>query len=136
MLLQGLDSSASDGGQNWRSTEARKIGPGADAFAVCWQPWQKRLQRKLLESSKQLISWYTTQSLKGFLHAHPTIKQQVEQLGVHRRTLERAIRAADPDLVKRKVGTRKLLNNHQKEKSGCTANKNSKEEASIYSFCG
>jgi hypothetical protein len=75
-------------------------------------------------------------SLKGFLHAHPTIKQQVEQLGVHRRTLERAIRAADPDLVKGKVGTRKLLNNHQKEKSGCTANKNSKEEASIYSFCG
>ena len=55
-------------------------------------------------------------SLKGFLHAHPTIKQQVEQLGVHRRTLERAIRAADPDLVKRKVGIRKLLNNHQMDK--------------------
>jgi hypothetical protein len=55
-------------------------------------------------------------SLKGFLHAHPTIKQRVDQLGVHRRTLERAIRAADPDLVKRKVGIRKLLNNHQREK--------------------
>ena len=33
-------------------------------------------------------------SLKGFLHAHPTIKQRVDQLGVHRRSLERAIRAA------------------------------------------
>jgi hypothetical protein len=102
-------------------TKLEKYGSTKD------RPRCSRLRRKPAALAKEIAekivgklnpagqSVYHT-SLKGFLHAHPTIKQQVEHLGVPRRTLQRAIRAADPDLVKRKVGIRKLLNNHQMEK--------------------
>jgi hypothetical protein len=78
---------------------------------------------------------------RGFLHAHPAIKQQADQLGVHRRSLERAIgttiQAADPDLVKRMVRISKLINNHQMEKRRKVAAKlrrTTKKKASLYSF--
>jgi hypothetical protein len=110
MLLKGLDSSASDGGQKYGSTKDRpRCGHLRRVPAALAKEIAEKIVGKLNPAGQSVYHI----SLKGFLHAHPTIKQQVEQLGVHRRTLERAIRAADPDLVKRKVGIRKLLSNHQ-----------------------
>jgi hypothetical protein len=78
---------------------------------------------------------------RGFPHVDPAIKQQADQLGVHRRSLERsigtAIQAADPDLVKGMVRISKLINNHQMEKRRKVAAKlrrSTKKKASLYSF--
>jgi hypothetical protein len=54
-------------------------------------------------------------NLRCFYHRHPCLGRQVAELKVSNRTVERAIRRADPRITKRKPGRKKLLNAMQKK---------------------
>lgn len=54
-------------------------------------------------------------NLNHFLRLNPDVGQRVLALKVHRRTVERSILRADPTIVRRRPGRKKLLNAQQKQ---------------------